>query len=53
MWAAPYRLFWLTDKGEWEEDSIVAQRLAYIGHKQYKLWSVAVTNVEEILKTCK
>ena len=28
VWAAPYRLFWLTDKGEWEEDLIVEQRIA-------------------------
>ena len=28
VWAAPYRLFWPTDDGKWEEDSIVAQRLA-------------------------
>ena len=33
VWAAPYRLFWPTDDGGWEEDSIVAQRLAYIKAK--------------------
>ena len=37
VWAAPYRLFWPTDDGKWEEDSIVAQRLAKQKHpKRFK-----------------